>query len=94
MSATTRRPLKVRVLDPRVGKDFPLPQYATGGSAGLDLRGAGLRRLDRRRHLFEHDLFEKNLFAGFSSAELRSGREYLPRPRPLARSRSRLARCR
>jgi len=26
------------VLDPRVGRDFPLPQYATGGSAGLDLR--------------------------------------------------------
>ena len=38
MSATARRPLKVRVLDPRVGKEFPLPQYATGGSAGLDLR--------------------------------------------------------
>ncbi len=26
------------MLDPRVGKDFPLPQYATGGSAGMDLR--------------------------------------------------------
>ena len=26
------------MLDPRVGRDFPLPQYATGGSAGLDLR--------------------------------------------------------
>ena len=26
------------MLDPRMGKDFPLPQYATGGSAGLDLR--------------------------------------------------------
>jgi len=38
VSATARRPLKVRVLDPRVGKEFPLPQYATGGSAGLDLR--------------------------------------------------------
>jgi dUTP pyrophosphatase len=30
--------IKVRILDPRVGKQFPLPQYATGGSAGLDLR--------------------------------------------------------
>jgi dUTP pyrophosphatase len=30
--------LKVRILDPRVGKEFPLPQYATAGSAGLDLR--------------------------------------------------------
>jgi dUTP pyrophosphatase len=34
----TRRPLKVRVLDARIGREFPLPAYATGGSAGLDLR--------------------------------------------------------
>lgn len=33
-----RRPLKVRVLDPRIGTEWPLPAYATGGSAGLDLR--------------------------------------------------------
>ena len=32
------RPLKVRILDPRVGSLFPLPHYATDGSAGLDLR--------------------------------------------------------
>ena len=32
------RSLKVRVLDPRLGRDFPLPAYATAGSAGLDLR--------------------------------------------------------
>ena len=32
------RALKVRILDPRVGGEFPLPHYATGGSAGLDLR--------------------------------------------------------
>ena len=30
--------MKVRILDARVGKDFPLPAYATGGSAGMDLR--------------------------------------------------------
>src|SRR6201990_2347559 len=30
--------IKVRILDPRVGKQFPLPPYATGGSAGVDLR--------------------------------------------------------
>jgi dUTP pyrophosphatase len=30
--------LQVRVLDPRIGKEFPLPTYATAGSAGLDLR--------------------------------------------------------
>jgi dUTP pyrophosphatase len=34
----TRAPLRVRILDPRLGADFPLPQYATAGSAGLDLR--------------------------------------------------------
>jgi dUTP pyrophosphatase len=33
-----RRALKVRILDARLGREFPLPQYATGGSAGLDLR--------------------------------------------------------
>lgn len=30
--------IDVKILDPRVGKDFPLPAYATTGSAGLDLR--------------------------------------------------------
>jgi len=34
----SRRPLKVRILDPRIGVEFPLPAYATDGSAGLDLR--------------------------------------------------------
>jgi dUTP pyrophosphatase len=39
MSETTaRHTLQVRVLDPRIGKEFPLPHYATPGSAGLDLR--------------------------------------------------------
>src|SRR5687768_17842246 len=33
-----RRRLQVRVLDARIGRDFPLPQYATSGSAGVDLR--------------------------------------------------------
>jgi dUTP pyrophosphatase len=28
----------VRVLDPRIGREFPLPHYSTPGSAGLDLR--------------------------------------------------------
>jgi dUTP pyrophosphatase len=32
------RSVKIRVLDPRLGRDFPLPAYATAGSAGLDLR--------------------------------------------------------
>jgi dUTP pyrophosphatase len=30
--------LQLKVLDPRLGRDFPLPDYATTGSAGLDLR--------------------------------------------------------
>lgn len=34
----SRRALKVRILDSRIGKDFSLPAYATEGSAGLDLR--------------------------------------------------------
>jgi dUTP pyrophosphatase len=38
VSQNPRRPLKVRILDARIGKEFPLPQYATSGSAGLDLR--------------------------------------------------------
>jgi dUTP pyrophosphatase len=33
-----RRRLQVRILDPRIGRDYPLPQYATNGSAGVDLR--------------------------------------------------------
>jgi len=30
--------LQAKILDPRLGQDFPLPSYATHGSAGLDLR--------------------------------------------------------
>ncbi|GAA5129466.1 dUTP diphosphatase [Alloalcanivorax gelatiniphagus] len=30
--------LQYRLLDPRLGEEFPLPEYATTGSAGLDLR--------------------------------------------------------
>ncbi len=30
--------VKLRILDPRVGSDFPLPAHATPGSAGMDLR--------------------------------------------------------
>src|SRR5215510_6856488 len=37
-AGATRHRLEVRILDPRVGRDFPLPQYATEGSAGVDLR--------------------------------------------------------
>ncbi len=30
--------IKLRILDPRIGTEFPLPQHATAGSAGMDLR--------------------------------------------------------
>ena len=32
--------LQVKVLDPRLGGEWPLPAHATDGSAGLDLRAA------------------------------------------------------
>lgn len=37
-AGTPYRPLKVRILDPRLGTEWPLPSYATAGAAGLDLR--------------------------------------------------------
>jgi dUTP pyrophosphatase len=30
--------IKLKILDPRLGEEIPLPSYATQGSAGLDLR--------------------------------------------------------
>ena len=32
------QPIELKILDPRLGQEFPLPEYATAGSAGLDLR--------------------------------------------------------
>lgn len=32
------RELEVRILDPRIGTEWPLPDYATEGSAGMDMR--------------------------------------------------------
>ena len=34
------RTLDVKLLDGRFGTDWPLPEYATAGSAGMDLRAA------------------------------------------------------
>ena len=36
--AAGKRAIKVRILDPRIGREFPMPQRATAGSAGMDLR--------------------------------------------------------
>lgn len=30
--------VQIKILDPRLGTEFPLPDYATPGSAGMDLR--------------------------------------------------------
>ena len=32
------RRVEIRILDPRLGKELPLPSRGTGGSAGVDLR--------------------------------------------------------
>ncbi len=32
------QPVRIKILDTRIGKDYPLPHYATDGSAGVDLR--------------------------------------------------------
>ena len=35
---TKQMPVEVKILDPRIGAEFPLPKYETADSAGLDLR--------------------------------------------------------
>ncbi|MFO1433132.1 MAG: dUTP diphosphatase [Candidatus Competibacteraceae bacterium] len=30
--------IELKILDPRIGREIPLPHYATNGSAGMDLR--------------------------------------------------------
>ena len=32
------RPVQLRILDPRLGSEFPLPAHASEGAAGLDVR--------------------------------------------------------
>ncbi len=39
--------IQLKILDKRVGKSIPLPEYATDGSAGLDLRAC----LDEHLHV-------------------------------------------
>ena len=33
----SRRSVQLKILDPRLGREFPMPGYATPGSAGIDL---------------------------------------------------------
>jgi dUTP pyrophosphatase len=35
---TQSTPIRLKILDPRIGKEFPLPRYETEEAAGLDLR--------------------------------------------------------
>ncbi len=37
--------IDIKILDDRVGNEIPLPQYATDGSAGLDLRACMTQKL-------------------------------------------------
>jgi len=30
--------IELKILDPRIGSEYPVPEYATSGSAGMDLR--------------------------------------------------------
>jgi len=35
---STARKIQLKILDKRLGEEFPIPTYATDGSAGLDMR--------------------------------------------------------
>ena len=38
ITPVTSQTIELKILNPRLGQDIPLPAYATAGSAGLDLR--------------------------------------------------------
>ena len=38
LSSENRKTIELKILSARIGRDIPLPEYATPGSAGLDLR--------------------------------------------------------
>ena len=38
--------VQLKILDPRIGAEFPVPEYATTGSAGMDLRACLERTLE------------------------------------------------
>jgi dUTP pyrophosphatase len=46
MTGLAPRRIELKILNPRVGTDFPLPKHATDGSAGLDLRACLDHALD------------------------------------------------
>ncbi len=38
MKGRLLKSVEIKILDPRIGDQFPLPQYVTAGSAGMDIR--------------------------------------------------------
>jgi dUTP pyrophosphatase len=46
-----KKKVELKILDKRLGKDFPLPRYATDGAAGLDLVAC----LDEHLHIAPGD---------------------------------------
>jgi len=38
VGAHAYKPIQLKILDPRLGSEIPLPEHATDGSAGIDLR--------------------------------------------------------
>lgn len=45
-ASSSTKAIQVKILDPRIGTEFPLPEYATNDSAGLDLRACLEQSLD------------------------------------------------
>lgn len=45
--------IKLKIVNPKIGKEIPLPSYATDGSAGLDLRAC----LDQEKLLAPNETF-------------------------------------
>ena len=39
----THQTIELKILDPRLGQEIPLPDYATAGSAGLNLRSRPMK---------------------------------------------------
>lgn len=37
MGKPNLKTIQLKIMDPRLGQEIPLPEYATGGSAGMDL---------------------------------------------------------
>ncbi len=52
--------LQIRILDPRIGKQWPLPHYASADAAGMDLRAC----LDEPLHLLANTV--ELVSAGFA----------------------------